>query len=80
MNVNQWSVTQRVVISMAVPASVLALLWPVVWEQRLPASFVGNHETFTVPVLLREQPWFWAAAIVGVAAWLCILWPRQKEA
>ena len=78
MKLSQLTAVQRVVLSIAAPSVTLLLLWPVHWVKRLGLVIDGKRDDIVYLEFLREQLWFWAAAIAVVAAWLCLLWgPRS---
>jgi len=78
MRFSQLTVVQRVVLSIAGPSVALVLLWPVHWVKRLGLIIDGKRDDIVYSEFLRDQFWFWAAAIAVVAAWLCLLWaPRD---
>ncbi|MCA3010089.1 MAG: hypothetical protein INH34_17080 [Phycisphaerales bacterium] len=78
MRFSQLNLVQRVVLSIAGPSMALVLLWPVRWIKRLELVVDGKRDDIVYAEFLRDQFWFWAAAIAVVAAWLCLLWaPRE---
>ncbi len=78
MKLSHLTVVQRVVLSIALPAVALVLLWPVHWEKRLGLVIDGKRDDVVYFEFLRDQSWFWAAAIAVVAAWLCLLWASRE--
>jgi Mn2+/Fe2+ NRAMP family transporter len=65
---------QRVVLSVSVPTVVLLLLYPLSRRESMRVNMFGKLDEMSYAVYLRDEPWFWAACVAGVAIWLMMVW------
>lgn len=69
---------QRALLTVAVPAIALSLLWPVQWVSSMTRVRGEVVEHFSAPKFLRHDARFQLGAIGAILGWVCLLWIRRN--